>query len=443
MPVAFSFRKAIAGAGLALAAAACQSNSSTSENQGAAADTAGASPLTAGTWRGVLSAQGQEIPFLFDVAQDGGKPTVTLRNGDERLKLDEISSAGDSTTIRLGVFDAALVVRADGADKLTGTWVKYDAPEPYRVAFAAQKGEQELFAGDAKTPSVFGDLQKGATFRTVFTGADGGTTPAVGIITQDSVNPKRLTGTFLTSTGDYRYLAGNLVSKADGEHIMLSTFDGSHGFLFDGKLAKPGDINNISGHFYSGKAGHETWTAVLDPNAKLPDANALTGMKPGQKRLDFKFPSIYEGGSISPTDPKYKGKVVVVQILGSWCPNCMDETNFLAPWYEKNKQRGVEIIGLGYERTTDQKVAAQKMLKMKERLNVGYDLAIAGEANKDAASQSLPQIQKVLAFPTTIFLDKKGEVRKIHTGFSGPGTGKYYEQEVAEFNKTINQLLAE
>ncbi|UOQ76462.1 TlpA family protein disulfide reductase [Hymenobacter sp. 5516J-16] len=133
----------------------------------------------------------------------------------------------------------------------------------------------------------------------------------------------------------------------------------------------------------------------------------------------------------------------MVQILGSWCPNCMDETNFLAPWYEKNKQRGVEIIGLGYERTADQKVASQKLLKMKQRLNVGYDLAVAGEANKDAASQSLPQIQKVLAFPTTIFLDKKGEVRKIHTGFSGPGTGKYYEQEVAEFNQTIDQLLAE
>ena len=197
------------------------------------------------------------------------------------------------------------------------------------------------------------------------------------------------------------------------------------------------------GDFYSGKKGHSTWTATLDPNAKLPDANALTGMKPGQKKLDFKFPSIYEGGSISPSDPKYKGKVVVVQILGSWCPNCMDETNFLAPWYEKNKQRGVEIIGLGYERTTDQKVAAQKLLKMKERMNVGYDIAIAGEASSEAASKSLPQVQKVLAFPTTIFLDKKGEVRKIHTGYSGPGTGKYYEQEVAEFNKTIDQLLAE
>jgi thiol-disulfide isomerase/thioredoxin len=284
-----------------------------------------------------------------------------------------------------------------------------------------------------------GTNQKAASFdgtwSVTFKGDDGETYPAVGIFKQKGND---VSGTFLTSTGDYRYLDG----QVDGNTLKLSTFDGSHGFLFTAN--RPSDTNTIiKGDFYSGKSGHETWTARLDANAKLPDANALTGMKPGQKRLAFKFPSVYEGGSISPTDPKYKGKVVVVQILGSWCPNCMDETNFLAPWYEKNKQRGVEIIGLGYERTPDQKLASQKLLKMKQRMNVGYDLAVAGVANKDSASKSLPQLAKVLAFPTTIFLDKKGEVRKIHTGFSGPGTGKYYQQETEEFEKTVAGLLAE
>ncbi|GAB3841431.1 TlpA family protein disulfide reductase [Hymenobacter jeollabukensis] len=417
-------------------------------SEGGATAAAG-SVLTAGTWRGVLSAQGQEIPFLFDVATDGGKPTVTLRNGEERLKLDEITTAGDSTTIRLGVFDAALVVRADGADKLKGAWVKYDAKEPYRVAFSATKGEQPLFTDSGteqgyKLATEVKDAMKELTYSVQFTDDQGESYPAVGIFnigTIDSAN--KSTGTFLTTTGDYRYLAGNLVARNDGTHIMLSTFDGSHAFLFDGVTSKNPRLGEFKGHFYSGKSGHETWTAKGNPNAKLPDANALTGLKPGQKRLDFKFPSIMEGGSISPTDPKYQGKVVVVQVLGSWCPNCMDETNFLAPWYEQNKQRGVEIIGLGFERTPDQKLASQKLLKMKQRMNIGYDIAVAGVANKDSASKALPQLAKVLAFPTTIFLDKKGEVRKVHTGFSGPGTGKYYEQEKAEFEKTVAQLLAE
>ncbi|UYZ64796.1 TlpA disulfide reductase family protein [Hymenobacter weizhouensis] len=425
--VSLSHTPATLGLGLLLTLAACQQNSSSEKKAAASAGASSASPLTVGTWRGVLSAQDQEIPFLFEVDEAGGEPVVTLRNGEERLLLNEIKTAGDSTTIRLGVFDAALVVRPAGEGKLQGAWVKYDGKEPYRVPFAATKGEQPLFGGSEAQPQSFA-----GTWRVAFKGDDGKTYPAVGVFEQQGSN---VTGTFLTSTGDYRYLAGQAVS----DKLNLTTFDGSHGFLFTAQ--KRG--NGLNGHFYSGKSGHETWTATLDPNAKLPDANALTGMKPGQKKLDFRFPNVYEGGSISPSDPKYRGKVLVVQILGSWCPNCMDETNFLAPWYEKNKGRGVEIIGLGFERTSDQKVAAQKLLKMKDRLNVGYDLAVAGEASKDAASAALPQIQKVLAFPTTIFLDKKGEVRKIHTGFSGPGTGKYYEQEVAEFNRTIDQLLTE
>ncbi|SMB91770.1 alkyl hydroperoxide reductase/ Thiol specific antioxidant/ Mal allergen [Hymenobacter roseosalivarius DSM 11622] len=428
MTLSFAFRSLVLSAALTVGLAACQSNSS-SENT-AAVQNESASALKPGTWRGVLSAQGQEIPFLFDVEAVGGKSVVYLRNGEERLKLDEITTAGDSTTITLGVFDAALVVRADGADKLKGAWVKYDAPEPYRVPFAATAGGQKSFPAASETSRSFD-----GTWSVTFKDDEGQTYPAVGVFKQ---NGSDVTGTFLTTTGDYRYLDG----QVNGDMLQLSTFDGNHGYLFVA-TRNSGTNTIINGDFYSGKSGHETWTARLDANAKLPDANSLTFLKPGEKKLDFKFPNIYEGGSISPSDPKYRGKVVVVQLLGSWCPNCMDETNFLAPWYEKNKSRGVEVIGLGFERSPDQKKASQRLLKMKERLNVGYDLAVAGIADKDAAGKALPQINKVLAFPTTIILDKKGEVRKIHTGFSGPGTGKYYEEFVADFNQTIDQLVKE
>ncbi|UOQ76463.1 hypothetical protein MUN84_18255 [Hymenobacter sp. 5516J-16] len=296
MPVAFSFRKAIAGAGLALAAVACQSNSSSSEKTEPVETTgANATALPAGPWRGVLSAQGQEIPFLFDVETGNNNQPVAvyLRNGEERLKLDEIKTVGDSTTIRLGVFDAALVVYADGATNLKGAWVKYDGKEPYRVPFSARKGAGSLFGAKSGQENQSFD----GTWKVTFKGDDGKTYPAVGVFEQKD---RAVTGTFLTSTGDYRYLAGNV----DGNTMKLSTFDGSHGFLFTAE--KQG--NALTGHFYSGKSGHETWTATLDPNAKLPDANALTGMKPGQKKLDFKFPSVYEGGSISPPTPSTKAR---------------------------------------------------------------------------------------------------------------------------------------
>ncbi|MBF9224032.1 peroxiredoxin family protein [Hymenobacter ruricola] len=439
------FLRLAATAAVGLSLGACHSNNSTSSETAAAGGTGSAPVLTPGPWRGVLATQGQEIPFLFEVKTEAGKPVVYLinqgLNGEERLRCEDIKSAGDSTTIRMHAFDAALVVRADEANKLKGIWVKYDTKDPYRVPMTATAGAQTLFPdqGNAKTFAFDG------TWKVTFQDENGETYPAVGIFDQDGAGPT--TATFLTSTGDYRYLAG----KAGESDLRLSTFDGSHAFLFTAHNGpkEPVDItkhyapNTLFGDFYSGKSGHETWTAVPDPKAKLPDADTLTYLKKGESRLNFKFPNVIEGGSISPTDPKYRGKVVVLQILGSWCPNCMDETNFLAPWYEKNKARGVEIIGLGYERSGDYAKSAPKLRNMRERFHMGYDVAFAGVSNKDSVAKSMPQLAKFLAFPTTIFLDKKGNVRKIHTGFSGPGTGKYYQEEVAGFEQTVNKLLKE
>jgi thiol-disulfide isomerase/thioredoxin len=435
-------------AALGLAVAACNSPATSEKATADAAGTSAAALLTPGPWRGELAIQGQQLPFLFEVKTEGGKPVVYLinkgLNGEERLRCDEISAAGDSATIKLHVFDAALVVRADGKDKLKGAWVKYDAKTPYRVPLVALSipphEANYIFFSESKLgmmPSGIPD--GGATYNVLFKDEEGKTYPAVGVLKQDSV----IRGTFLTTTGDYRYLAGNAVFADKKWHIRMSTFDGSHAFLFDAPLEAPGATKSLKGDFYAGKTGHETWTATLDPKAKLPDADTLTYLKKGESRLNFKFPSVAEGGSISPTDAKYRGKVVVLQVLGSWCPNCMDETAFLAPWYAKNKARGVEVIGLGYERSSEYAKAAPRLRKLKERFDIGYDLAVAGVANKDSVAKSLPQLAKFLAFPTTIFLDKKGAVRSIHTGFSGPGTGKYYDEEIANFNRTVDKLLKE
>ncbi|RZK39034.1 MAG: TlpA family protein disulfide reductase [Hymenobacter sp.] len=418
--------------------AACNSASTTDKAASETGAASAAALLTPGSWRGELAIQGQQLPFLFEVKTEAGKPVVYLinkgLNGEERLRCDEISAGGDSATIKLHVFDAALVVRAAGQGKLKGAWVKYDAKTPYRVPLvAATPG----YMYPSREEDGFGNLS--GTWRTEFKGDDNKPYPAVGIF--QSAEPKNpdsgvINGTFLTTTGDYRYLNGHNV----GNKLVVSTFDGSHAFLFTATKQPNG---TLKGDFYSGKTGHETWTATLDPKAKLPDADTLTYLKKGESRLNFKFPSVAEGGSVSPTDPKYRGKVVVLQVLGSWCPNCMDETAFLAPWYQKNKARGIEVIGLGYERSPDYAKAAPRLRKLQERFNIGYDLAVAGVANKDSVAKSMPQLAKFLAFPTTIFLDKKGAVRSIHTGFSGPGTGKYYDEEIAGFNRTVDKLLKE
>jgi len=248
----------------------------------------------------------------------------------------------------------------------------------------------------------------------------------------------KFTGTFLTTTGDYRFLEGTV----NGNKLYLSTFDGGHAFLFVADVKDNKTISN--GIFYDGYDGADKWTAYRNSKAALPDTYSLTKLKPGVKKIAFTFPDL-NGKKVSLTDPKYKNKVVIIQMMGSWCPNCMDETNFLVnSYYKKYHLKGVEIIGLAYERTTDFNKSKATLTQLKSRFNIPYTLLITGYTpGKGDPIKSLPALENYKGFPTTIIIDKKGNVSKIHTGFSGPGTGKYYTEFVAEFEKLTENLLAE
>jgi thiol-disulfide isomerase/thioredoxin len=186
--------------------------------------------------------------------------------------------------------------------------------------------------------------------------------------------------------------------------------------------------------------GSSRFSGRKNPDAALPDPNGLTYLKEGYGGLHFTFPDL-NGKPVSLKDAKYRDKVVIVTLMGSWCPNCVDETAFLAPWYRQNRHRGVEIIGLAFERKDDPAYAKYILGKLIRRFDVQYDILFAGPASKDAASQALPALSKVLAFPTTILIDRKGNVQRIHTGYTGPATGKYYEEFVRAFNEDVDRLL--
>ncbi|WP_238395775.1 peroxiredoxin family protein [Pontibacter pudoricolor] len=397
----------------------CNQNKMDAENQ----------TIKPGTWRVALQhTGGVEIPFIMEAETRNDSTLLYLVNGEERILVDEITTMGDSVKIRLHIFDADLIAKVDDG-KMAGRFVRNDLSYPYSVPFTAEHGNTSRFKGSPAAANYNYD----GKWEVVFTDTTGNSYKAVGVFEQDN---NKVTGTFLTETGDYRYLDG----QVDGDKLNLSTFDGNHAYLF---TATPEDENTLKGNFYSGMNYTETWTAKRNANAALADANTLTFLKPGYEKLDFTFPDIDGSGNISLSDDKYKGKVMIVQLLGSWCPNCMDETKFLAPYYDKNKDRGLEIIGLGFERSPEFEKAAPRLQKMKDRMNVNYDLAVAGISDKEAAAKALPALNHVLSFPTTIYIGRDGKVRKIHTGFSGPGTGKYYEDWVADFNKTMDQLLAE
>ena len=386
--------------------------------------------LTNGTWRGALKTSSvNELPFNFKVTDTAGHKQITIINGDERFKVPNVKVIGDSVFVKMPLFDSEFKLRFEG-ERLAGKWIRHLANGDVAMDFTATPNTSERFITNTENPLYNVSGRWSVSF-----GKDKDVEKLVGEFTQTG---SKLTGTFLSTTGDYRYLEG-IVS---GNKLYLSCFDGGHAYLFTATIS---DANTLTaGKFYAGLSGLQDWAAVKDANAKLPDAYSLTALKPGYKKIDFSFRDI-NGNKVSLTDSRFKNKVVIVQILGSWCPNCMDETNFLVnTYYPKYHSQGVEVVGLAYERTTDFAKSQKTLQQLITRFDVPYPVLITGYTpSKDDPEKSLPMLVKVVGFPTTIIIDKKGDVRKIHTGFSGPGTGVYYAQFKEDFEKLTDSLLAE
>jgi thiol-disulfide isomerase/thioredoxin len=381
-----------------------------------------------GTYRAVLTVPGGELPFGLVLEQQGPAVVGYLINGPERLPLNEVKVSGTHLEILMPGYENRLIADASGPtlhgevvlDKLGG--------KQQHVPLQAQLGQEYRFFPSAATdtPNVAG------RWAVTFTDDKGAVEKDVGEFTQSQ---DVVTGTILTDTGDHRYLAG----QVHGNELYLSTFDGAHVYLYKAKISADG---SLAGDHWSGTAYHEKMAATRDANAALPDAYSLTSMRSGSQHFDFAFPDL-AGNTVSSRDPQFQNKVMIIAIAGSWCPNCHDEAAFLEPLYREYRPKGVEVVSLMFEHFGDFPQAAQAAQRFKQHYGIEYTTLIAGISDKDEAAKKLPMLDRVYGFPTTIFIDKKGMVRKIHTGFSGPATGDHYTQFAAEVKATLDQLLAE
>lgn len=377
-----------------------------------------------GKWRGVFKIKpGLEIPFNFDVVTKQDKEHLLFLNADERFEGGIIEQTDDSLFVKLNQFDNELAFKIEG-DSLVGILRKQDKTgRP--TAISAERGKAYRFAPTGVAPVA----NFSGTYDVVFKSPNGNEEKAVGLFKQDG---NKLSGTFLRITGDSRYLEGTV----EGNEFQLSGFIGSGPSYYKGTFSKDGTLSGA----IVGARGSQPFAGVKNNNAALADPYKLTFLKEGYKTLDFSFPDV-NGTKISLKDDKFKNKVVILTITGTWCPNCADEAAFIAPWYKENKKRGVEVVGIHYERQTDAPYVQKVLSRFREKYDIQYDQVIAGTADKQIVANSLPALNTFLSFPTTIIIDKKGNVAQIHTGYSGPATGKYYDEFIKEFNQEIDKLL--
>ena len=375
--------------------------------------------LTPGVWRAVLlTSDSTEIPFNFELKISPSDTTIEIITGESRYEVKDIKMAGDSLFIEMPLFSSrfALGFTKEG---LSGNFIRTS----YTMPVTAVPNTGWRFTEKPQTPSF---------------SAAGRWLVKLGeneIIGEFAEANGKVTGSFLTPSGDYRFFEGLVTSE---NKLMLSCFDGGFIRLFTADMVSNDSLSNIK--MYSGFKSLEEGTAVRKEDAQLPDAYAITGMKKGYKTLGFSFPNL-DGKAVSLKDEKFANKVVVVQISGSWCPNCLDESKFLAGVYEKYKP-SLEIVCLAFERPEGFDAARAEAMKLVSVAKIPYEVLISG-FTPSKIKEALPELENFRAFPTTIIIDKKGNVRKIHSGFSGPGTGVHYTNFVKEFDTFVEELIAE
>jgi len=384
--------------------------------------------LQTGYWQATISLPGGMIETGIEISLDDGDYSASLINGQERVRIDEVVFDGNELLLRFPAFNNE--IRATLADgRLSGELILVKRfGETQVMPFAAAPGNA---APVQERGSANHDLS--GRWAVQFHEPDGSSTAAIGEFAQRGA---RLFGTFLTPNGDHRFLAGHV----RGDHFHLSTFDGAHAFIFAGSINEEGSIADAD--FWSGTTWHQTWSGVRNQSVRLPDAFSRTWLKPGYERFEFAFPNERDE-TVSIDDEKFRDKVVIVTLAGTWCPNCNDEARYLAPFHRQYRDQGLEIVALMFEHFDDAGIAAEQVRRFRDKHGIEYDTLIAGISDKAEASRALPSLSAVLAFPTTIFIDRDGRVRQIHTGFSGPGTGEHFAQLQNRFTDLVTTLLAE
>ena len=375
-----------------------------------------------GRWDAKIDCPGGPIRFGLDLIKGQNGWSGFLVNGPERINIPVVEVVGKTVTLRIDHYDSTIELDFESGDHADGSWKKRLAFDKWLNMKCSVVRHQET------EPEGLVDTFLGR-WAVKFSSSDD---PAVGIFKRVA-GKNRVLGTFMTTTGDYRFLDGFVKNGV----LQLSCFDGAHAFLFKAKFDEP---HQLTGDFWSSSSWHETWTAILDENAALPDDFLQTKINENVDLGGLSFPDL-EGNVTRLDDSRFSGKARIIYVFGTWCPNCHDAGEYFAELEKKYGSQGLSILGLAFEHTGEFKRDAEQVRKYLKRHGSSYPVLVAGLSGKANATKAFPVLDRVRSYPTTIFLDGKGNVTDVHSGFTGPATGKAFEDLKQKFEKIIVENL--
>ncbi|MGH7702098.1 MAG: peroxiredoxin family protein [Gemmatimonadales bacterium] len=382
------------------------------------------SPLPAqspgGSWRAALDLAGGSLRFSLELRAAGKGWAGRICNGSQCNPFSTVRLEADTLVLEMADYAASIHAALKG-DSLVGNYRNVGSRGPRNIPFRADRGRWPLTRGSARLVGRWN-----ATFYT-----DWQASPRVFELRNGDHG---LEGTIISNSGDYGLFWGG----AGADSFFIAHFDGSFVYLLTGRL----EGDTLRGIFHAGLRSETPWAAVrsqgtspLRPPTEVTRADTTAPFQ-------FAFPDL-AGQMISSTDSRFHGKVVLVDIFGTWCPTCHDAAPDLVRLYRDYHSRGVEIVGLAYEVSADTAVNGALVRRYRDKFGIPFPLLLAGISDPEAVAASLPQLSGFTAFPTTIFLGRDGRVRRVHAGFYGPATGKQHDRLVAEFRAEVESLLGE
>jgi thiol-disulfide isomerase/thioredoxin len=389
-------------------------------------------PALNGNWLGAIvlapTEKGMDVPFNMSISSVKGKPSaIEIRSAADKIVVKEIEQQGDSIFFKMPVFVSELTFKAKG-DSLVGRYYPKGKGKGVSYKFYALKNVTDRFPWFKEPPKV----NVSGRWKYI---VNPNTANADTLVAEFKQQGARFTGSILDPTGDMRFLEG----KIAGNRFYMSGFDGGRASIFTAEVTSEGSITN--GKMMTSPTYKPTWIAIKDEKAKIAESKDLIRIKAGIKSFKFSVKDL-GGNTFTSDDPSLKGKVLIVQASGSWCPNCLDETRLYKTLYEKYHSQGLEIVSLMFEEN-DLESSKYRIQRFVNQTGAKYNFYYAGPRSKKNKEEVLYPFEGVVAFPTTVFIDKKGEIRTVHTGFSGPGTGSHYTELVKEVTSIIEELLKE
>lgn len=348
----------------------------------------------------------------------------SIQNWTEQIPIDSITWTDSTFHAKMPLFNTSFSGRVMDNQTIAGKWTDHTREPLYEILFTAKKADLPLLPKDRSPEKLI--------YTVLFS-------PDVPLSHDDAIGmfyryDTLLYGTFLTRSGDHRFLQG----RYHENEIMLSGFNGAHLMYY--KATVKGD--SLIGKYYSGKHYSTKWIGVRNPQAKLQHPDSISKMKNPNEEFTFKVRA-ENGDSVLFNKENLSGKVSVVQVSGSWCANCTDESRFFQNLYSRYESKGLQIIPVQFERTEDFDAARKQVHAQHQELGLTYATYYGGQAGKGMVNKVFTAIDNITAYPTAIFIDKNGVVRKIHTGFYGPGTGDFYKIHTTELDSFVQMLLNE